>query len=484
MIQNDQIKTALKEYGITDAKEIFYNLSYDELYKHETHPSLEGFEKGFETNTGAVTVDTGIFTGRSPKDKYIVEEEESKDNVWWANPLRKSSDNKPVSEEVWKYLYNISVDQLNGKRVYVQDGFAGTNPDTRLKIRVITEVAWMAHFVKNMFIRPTEEELKDFTPDFVMLNACRTSNSKWQEFNMNSEVYTVFNIKERFAVVGGTWYGGEIKKGFFSMMNYFLPLKGIASMHCSANMGKEGDTAVFFGLSGTGKTTLSADPKRLLIGDDEHGWDDNGVFNFEGGCYAKTINLSKENEPDIYNSIKRDALLENVVYDKSTREILFADGSKTENTRVSYPIYHINNIVKPVSKGGHAKKVIFLTADAFGVLPPVAKLSMDQTQYQFLSGYTAKVAGTERGIKEPTPTFSSCYGKAFLLLHPTVYARELIRKMEQHGSTAYLVNTGWIGGPYGIGKRIDIPSTRAIIDAILDGSIENAEFETLPFFNL
>ena len=480
----DIIKAALKKYGISEPKEIFYNLSYDELYKHETHPSLEGFEKGFETNTGAVTVDTGIFTGRSPKDKYIVEEEESKDNVWWANPLRKSSDNKPVSEEVWKYLYNISVDQLNGKRVYVQDGFAGTNPDTRLKIRVITEVAWMAHFVKNMFIRPTEEELKDFTPDFVMLNACRTSNSKWQEFNMNSEVYTVFNIKERFAVVGGTWYGGEIKKGFFSMMNYFLPLKGIASMHCSANMGKEGDTAVFFGLSGTGKTTLSADPKRLLIGDDEHGWDDNGVFNFEGGCYAKTINLSKENEPDIYNSIKRDALLENVVYDNSTGEILFADGSKTENTRVSYPIYHINNIVKPVSKGGHAKKVIFLTADAFGVLPPVAKLSMDQTQYQFLSGYTAKVAGTERGIKEPTPTFSSCYGKAFLLLHPTVYARELIRKMEQHGSTAYLVNTGWIGGPYGIGKRIDIPSTRAIIDAILDGSIENAEFETLPFFNL
>ena len=480
----DIIKADLKKYGITEPKEIFYNLSYDELYKHETHPSLEGFEKGFETNTGAVTVDTGIFTGRSPKDKYIVEEEESKNNVWWANPLRKSSDNKPVTEEVWKYLYNISVDQLNGKRIYVQDGFAGTNPDTRLKIRVITEVAWMAHFVKNMFIRPTEEELKDFTPDFVMLNACRTSNSKWQEFNMNSEVYTVFNIKERFAVVGGTWYGGEIKKGFFSMMNYFLPLKGIASMHCSANMGKEGDTAVFFGLSGTGKTTLSADPKRLLIGDDEHGWDDNGVFNFEGGCYAKTINLSKENEPDIYNSIKRDALLENVVYDKNTGEILFADGSKTENTRVSYPIYHINNIVKPVSKGGHAKKVIFLTADAFGVLPPVAKLSMDQTQYQFLSGYTAKVAGTERGVKEPTPTFSSCYGKAFLLLHPTVYARELIRKMEQHGSTAYLVNTGWIGGAYGIGKRIDIPSTRAIIDAILDGSIENAEFETLPFFNL
>ncbi len=485
MINNlEPIKEALKGYGITDPKEIYYNLSYEELYKHETDPSLEGFEKGFETNLGAVTVDTGIFTGRSPKDKYIVEEEESKDNVWWANPLRKSSDNKPISEEVWNYLYDNSVNQLNGKRVYVQDGFAGTNPDTRLKIRVVTELAWMAHFVKNMFIRPTEEELKDFTPDFVMLNACKATNKRWQEFNMNSEVYTVFNIKKRFAVVGGTWYGGEIKKGFFSMMNYFLPLKGIASMHCSANMGKEGDTAVFFGLSGTGKTTLSADPKRLLIGDDEHGWDDNGVFNFEGGCYAKTINLSKENEPDIFNSIKRDALLENVVYNENTGEILFADGSKTENTRVSYPIYHINNIVKPVSKGGHAKKVIFLTADAFGVLPPVSKLSMDQTQYQFLSGYTAKVAGTERGVKEPTPTFSSCYGKAFLLLHPTVYARELIRKMEEHGSTAYLVNTGWIGGAYGVGKRIDIPSTRAIIDAILDGSIENAEFETLPFFNL
>ena len=478
----ERIKNALKSYGLDQVEEIYYNLSYDELFKHETNPDLQGFEKGFVTNTGAVTVDTGIYTGRSPKDKYIVKEDESKDNIWWANNLRKSSDNKPVSEDVWNYLYENSVNQLNGKKVYVMDGFAGTNEDTRLKIRVVTEVAWMAHFVKNMFIRPTEDELKDFVPDFVMLNACKTTNKKWQEFNMNSEVYTVFNIKERRAVVGGTWYGGEIKKGFFSIMNYFLPLKGIASMHCSANMGKDGDTAVFFGLSGTGKTTLSADPKRLLIGDDEHGWDDNGVFNFEGGCYAKCINLSKENEPDIYNSIKRDALLENVAYDEKTAEILFADGSKTENTRVSYPIYHINNIVKPVSKGGHAKKIIFLTADAFGVLPPVSKLTNDQTMYQFLSGYTAKVAGTERGIKEPTPTFSSCFGAAFLLLHPTVYARELARKIEAHGSTAYLVNTGWIGGPYGVGRRIDIPSTRAIIDAILDGSLDNAEYDTLPIF--
>jgi len=480
----EKIKAALKSYGIDQAKEIYYNLSYNELYEHETNPALEGFERGFVTNTGAVTVDTGIFTGRSPKDKYIVEENESKGNVWWANPLRKSSDNKPITEAVWKDLYSNSVNQLNGKKIYIMDGFAGTNDDTRLKIRVVTEVAWMAHFVKNMFIRPTEEELKNFEPDFVMLNACKTTNKKWQEHNLHSDVYTVFNIKERRAVVGGTWYGGEIKKGFFSIMNYFLPLKGIASMHCSANMGKEGDTAIFFGLSGTGKTTLSADPKRMLIGDDEHGWDDNGVFNFEGGCYAKCINLSKENEPDIYNSIKRDALLENVAYDEKTSEILFNDGSKTENTRVSYPIYHINNIVKPVSKGGHAKKVIFLTADAFGVLPPVSKLSKDQTMYQFLSGYTAKVAGTERGIKEPTPTFSSCFGAAFLLLHPTVYARELIRKIEAHGSTAYLVNTGWIGGPYGVGKRIDIPSTRAIIDAILDGSLDNAEYEKLPIFGL
>ncbi len=474
----------LSVYGINNVKEIFYNLSYDELFIHETDSNLEGFDKGFVTSTGAVTVDTGIFTGRSPKDKYIVKESESEKHIWWAAPGRKSSDNKPISEEVWKHLSGLSQNQLSGKKLYVTDAFCGTNPNTRLKIRVISEVAWMSHFVKNMFIRPTEKELDDFQPDFVLLNACKTSNPKCREQSLNSEVYAAFNIKERMAVIGGTWYGGEIKKGMFSIMNYFLPLRGIASMHCSANMGKKGDTAIFFGLSGTGKTTLSADPKRLLIGDDEHGWDDEGIFNFEGGCYAKCINLSKENEPDIYNAIKRNALLENVVYDKKTGEIDFKDASKTENTRASYPIYHINNIVKPLSKGGHPKNIIFLTADAFGILPPVAKLTYDQTMYHFLSGYTAKVAGTERGIKEPTPTFSSCFGAAFLLLHPTVYAQELAEKMKQHNSSAYLVNTGWIGGPYGIGKRIDIPSTRAIIDAILEGTLLNTEYEELPVFGL
>jgi phosphoenolpyruvate carboxykinase (ATP) len=483
-INLNQIKQDLKEYGFADVNELYYNLSYDELFTHETDDCLSGFDKGLVTDTGAVAVDTGIFTGRSPKDKYIVRESESEGNVWWKTGERKSSDNKPISEEVWADLYGTAINQLNGKKLYVMDGFAGANLDTRLNIRVVTEVAWMAHFVKNMFIRPTEAELENFKPDFVLLNACKTNDANWKEHNLNSEVFVAFNIKARRAVVGGTWYGGEIKKGFFSIMNYFLPLKGIASMHCSANVGKEGDVAIFFGLSGTGKTTLSADPKRDLIGDDEHGWDNDGVFNFEGGCYAKCINLSKENEPDIYHAIKRDALLENVVFDEATGAIDFASNAKTENTRVSYPIYHINNIVKPVSKAGHAKKIIFLTADAFGVLPPVAKLTKEQTMYYFLTGYTAKVAGTERGIKEPSPTFSSCFGAAFLMLHPTVYARELARKIEEHGSTAYLVNTGWIGGPYGTGKRIDIPSTRAIIDAILDGTLDNAEYEMIPFFNL
>jgi phosphoenolpyruvate carboxykinase (ATP) len=474
----------LSKYGITDVKKIYHNLSYDELFVHETNSELEGFEKGYITQLGAVTVDTGVFTGRSPKDKYIVKEPSSDQNVWWAQTGRKSSDNKPISVETWNHLKGLSVEQLTGKTLYVQDGFAGTNDDTKIRIRLITEVAWMAHFVKNMFIRPTEKELEDFEPDFVIFNACKTTNPKWKEQNLNSDVFVAFNLGAKEACIGGTWYGGENKKGIFSVMNYFLPLKGIASMHCSANMGKDGDVAIFFGLSGTGKTTLSADPNRMLIGDDEHGWDKDGIFNFEGGCYAKTIDLDPAKEPDIYNAIKRDALLENVVFDKESGKIDFADGSKTQNTRVSYPIYHIKNIVKPVSKGGHAKNVIFLTADAFGILPPVSVLTSEQTKYHFLSGYTAKVAGTERGVTEPTPSFSSCFGAAFLMLHPTVYAQVLAKKMAEHGSKAYLVNTGWIGGAYGTGKRIDIRTTRNIINAILDGSLEDVETEVIPVFNL
>ncbi|MCF6365821.1 MAG: phosphoenolpyruvate carboxykinase (ATP) [Bacteroidales bacterium] len=476
-------KLDLSIYGINDVKEIFHNISYEELFKHETDDKLEGFEKGYLTNLDAVTVDTGIFTGRSPKDKYIVKEEENEGNIWWKNEHRPASDNKPISSEIWEDLKATSIKQLSGKKLYVQDGYAGANENTRLKVRFIVEVAWQAHFVKNMFIRPTESELENFEPDFVVFNSSKTSNPNWKAQGLNSDVYAAFNLKEKMAVIGGSWYGGEMKKGIFSVMNYYLPLKGIAAMHCSANVGKDGNTAIFFGLSGTGKTTLSADPDRALIGDDEHGWDDDGIFNFEGGCYAKTIDLDPEKEPDIYKAIKRDALLENVGFDKNG-VIDFADTSKTKNTRVSYPIYHIDNIVKPVSKAGHAKKVIFLTADAFGVLPPVSKLTPDQVKYHFISGYTAKVAGTERGITEPVPSFSACFGAAFLLLDPTKYAEELIRKMEMNGATGYLVNTGWIGGAYGTGKRIDLPSTRAIINAILDGSLDNAEFENLPIFNL
>lgn len=474
----------LENYGITDVHQIFYNLSYDELYHHEMNPHLEGFERGYITNLGAVAVDTGIFTGRSPKDKYIVKEPSTEQHVWWANPGRKSSDNKPISTEIWNHLKDLSIKQLSDKNLYVVDCFAGANADTRLKVRFVMEVAWQAHFVTNMFIRPTEAELSDFEPDFIVLNASKTSNSLWREQGLNSEVFVAFNLAEKMAVIGGTWYGGEMKKGIFSIMNYYLPLKGIASMHCSANMGKNNETAIFFGLSGTGKTTLSTDPHRLLIGDDEHGWDDEGVFNFEGGCYAKCIDLDPAKEPDIYHAIKRDALLENVAFDSETGVIDFSNTSKTENTRVSYPLSHIENIVKPISKGTHPNVVIFLTADAFGVLPPVSKLTKEQTEYHFLSGYTAKLAGTERGVTEPQPSFSSCFGNAFLMLHPTIYANELTRKMEIHGSKAYLINTGWVGGPYGVGKRIDLPTTRAIIDAILDGSIENSDFEILPIFNL
>ncbi|MDR1274430.1 MAG: phosphoenolpyruvate carboxykinase (ATP) [Odoribacteraceae bacterium] len=469
----------LNIYGIKDVKEVVHNPSYEQLFKDETGASLAGFEKGFTTEFGAVNVFTGEFTGRSPKDKYFVMDETTRDTLWWTSDEYKN-DNKPVSPETWKALKEVVAGELSGKKLYVVDAFCGANENTRVKVRFICEVAWQAHFVTNMFIRPTREELERFgEPDFVVLNGSKTTNRDWKAQGMNSENFVVFNLTEKIQLIGGTWYGGEMKKGMFSCMNYWLPLKGIASMHCSANVGKGGDTAIFFGLSGTGKTTLSTDPKRQLIGDDEHGWDDDGVFNFEGGCYAKCINLSKENEPDIWNAIKRDALLENVTVDERGK-VDFSDASRTENTRVSYPIHHIQNIVKPVSKAGHAKKVIFLTADAFGVLPPVSKLTPEQTQYYFLSGFTAKLAGTERGITEPTPTFSACFGAAFLSLHPTKYGQELVKRMEAAGATAYLVNTGWNG----TGKRISIKDTRGIIDAILDGSIDKAATTAIPYFNL
>ena len=470
-------KLDLSQYGINDVQEVIHNPSYELLFEEETKAGLDGYEKGIITESGAVSVDTGIFTGRSPKDKYIVRDDTSRDTVWWSDQGK--NDNKPMSTETWDSLKGLVSTQLSGKRLFVVDTFCGANEDTRLKVRFITEVAWQAHFVKNMFIRPTEEELASFEADFIVMNGAKTTNPNWKEQGLNSENFVAFNLTERMQLIGGTWYGGEMKKGMFSMMNYLLPLRRIASMHCSANVGKDGDTAIFFGLSGTGKTTLSTDPKRQLIGDDEHGWDDNGVFNFEGGCYAKTINLSEENEPDIYKAIRRDALLENVTVDANGK-IDYDDNSKTENTRVSYPIYHIDNIVKPISRAGHAKKVIFLTADAFGVLPPVSKLTPEQTRYYFLSGFTAKLAGTERGITEPTPTFSSCFGAAFLSLHPTQYAEVLTKRMQDSGATAYLVNTGWNG----TGKRISIKATRAIIDAILDGSIDKADTQSLPYFDL
>ncbi len=467
----------LANYGINDPSEIIYQPSYELLYQEETRSDLTGCEAGVVTTFGAVAVDTGEFTGRSPKDKYIVRDDSTRDTFWWADEGK--NDNKPISTETWSELKAVVVGQLSGKRLFVIDTFCGANPDTRLSVRFVTEVAWQAHFVKNMFIRPTDEELAEFAPDFTVLNGAKTTNPHWERQGLNSENFVAFNLTERMQLICGTWYGGEMKKGMFSMMNYLLPLKGIASMHCSANEGENGDVAIFFGLSGTGKTTLSTDPKRKLIGDDEHGWDDKGIFNFEGGCYAKTVSLSEENEPDIYHAIRRDALLENVMTN-ADGEVDFDDRSKTENGRVSYPIYHIDNIVKPVSRGGHANKVIFLSADAYGVLPPVAKLTPEQIEYYFLSGFTAKLAGTERGITEPTPTFSSCFGAAFLSLHPTQYAEVLNKRMKDAGATAYLVNTGWNG----TGKRISISATRGIIDAILDGSIDDGEFDTVPYFNL
>ena len=471
-------KVDLSQYGITGTTEVVYNPSYEDLFAEETKPELEGYEKGQVTELGAVNVRTGIYTGRSPKDKFIVMDENSKDTVWWTSDEYKN-DNHVASKETWNAVKDIALNELSNKRLFVVDAFCGANKDTRMAIRFIVEVAWQAHFVKNMFIVPTDEELANFEPDFVVYNASKAKVENYKELGLNSETAVVFNITSREQVIINTWYGGEMKKGMFSMMNYYLPLKGIASMHCSANTDMEGkNTAIFFGLSGTGKTTLSTDPKRLLIGDDEHGWDDNGVFNFEGGCYAKVINLDKESEPDIYNAIKRDALLENVTLDKDG-VIDFADKSVTENTRVSYPIDHIKNIVRPISAGPAAKNVIFLSADAFGVLPPVSILTPEQTKYYFLSGFTAKLAGTERGITEPTPTFSACFGQAFLELHPTKYAEELVKKMEKSGAKAYLVNTGWNG----TGKRISIKDTRGIIDAILNGDILNAPTKKIPHFN-
>ena len=471
-------KSVLEKYGITGTTEVIYNPSYEVLFEEETKDCLTGFDKGQETELGAVNVMTGIYTGRSPKDKFIVDDENSHDTVWWTSDEYKN-DNKPVTKETWAAVKEIAKKELSNKKLYVVDGFCGANKDTRMAVRFIMEVAWQAHFVKNMFIRPSEEELNEFEPDFIVYNASKAKVDNYKELGLNSETAVVFNVTSREQVIINTWYGGEMKKGMFSRMNYFLPLKGIASMHCSANCDKNGEnTAIFFGLSGTGKTTLSTDPKRLRIGDDEHGWDDNGVFNLEGGCYAKVINLDKESEPDIYNAIKRNALLENVTVAEDGK-IDFADKSVTENTRVSYPIDHIENIVKPISHAPAAKQVIFLSADAFGVLPPVSILTPEQTKYYFLSGFTAKLAGTERGITEPTPTFSACFGQAFLELHPTKYAEELAKKMEKSGAKAYLVNTGWNG----TGKRISIKDTRGIIDAILDGSINSAPTKQIPLFS-
>ena len=468
----------LTKYGITGTVEIVHNPSYDVLFAEETKAGLEGFEKGQVTELGAVNVMTGIYTGRSPKDKFLVKDATSENTVWWTSEEYKN-ENKPVTTETWNVLKELAAKELSNKKLYVVDGFCGANEATCLKVRFIIEVAWQAHFVTNMFIRPSKEQLENFEPDFVVYNASKAKVENYKELGLNSETAVVFNLTTKEQVILNTWYGGEMKKGMFSMMNYFNPLRGIASMHCSANTNmEETESAIFFGLSGTGKTTLSTDPKRKLIGDDEHGWDNEGVFNYEGGCYAKVINLDKESEPDIYNAIKRDALLENVTVDANGK-IDFADKSTTENTRVSYPIYHINNIVKPVSKGPHAHQVIFLSADAFGVLPPVSILNPEQAQYYFLSGFTAKLAGTERGITEPTPTFSACFGAAFLSLHPTKYAEELVKKMEMTGAKAYLVNTGWNGS----GKRISIKDTRGIIDAILDGSIDKAPTKVIPYFD-
>ncbi|QQV02885.1 MULTISPECIES: phosphoenolpyruvate carboxykinase (ATP) [Chryseobacterium] len=473
-MKNAKIIQDLQKLGIKGDYELIYNPSYEELYQAEVSPENQGFEKAEVTESGAVSVKTGIFTGRSPKDRYIVKDDVTKDTIFWDGKV-----NLPTTPEIFDSCKDLVLDQLSSaKKIYVVDTFCGTNADTRLKVRFIVEVAWQAHFVTNMFIRPSHYELENYgEPDFTVINGSKTTNPNWEAQELNSENFVMFNLTQKLQIIGGTWYGGEMKKGMFAMMNYYLPLKGMASMHCSANVGEDGDVALFFGLSGTGKTTLSADPKRYLIGDDEHGWDNNGVFNYEGGCYAKVIDLSAEKEPDIFRAIKRDALLENVVVNNGVCD--YSDGSVTENTRVSYPIYHINKIVLP-SKAGHAKKIVYLSADAFGVLPPVSVLDENQAQYHFLCGYTSKLAGTERGITAPEPSFSPAFGEAFLTLHPTMYSKTLIGKMKEHGAKAYLVNTGWNG----TGKRISLKDTRAIIDAIIDGSIENADKVRLPIMNL
>lgn len=473
-MKNAKIIQDLQKLGIRGDYELIYNPSYEELYQAEVSPDNQGFEKAELTESGAVSVETGIFTGRSPKDRYIVQDDVTKDTIFWDGKV-----NLPTTPEIFDSCKDLVLDQLSSsKKIYVVDTFCGTNEDTRLKVRFIMEVAWQAHFVTNMFIRPSHYDLQNYgEPDFTVINGSKTTNPNWEEQGLHSENFIMFNLTEKLQIIGGTWYGGEMKKGMFAMMNYYLPLKGMASMHCSANVGEKGDVALFFGLSGTGKTTLSADPKRYLIGDDEHGWDNKGVFNYEGGCYAKVIDLSEEKEPDIFRAIKRDALLENVVVKDGVCD--YSDGSITENTRVSYPIYHINKIVLP-SKAGHAQKIVYLSADAFGVLPPVSILDENQAQYHFLCGYTSKLAGTERGITSPEPSFSPAFGEAFLTLHPTMYSKTLIGKMKEHGAKAYLVNTGWNG----TGKRISLKDTRAIIDAIIDGSIENADKTVIPIMNL
>lgn len=474
-MKNISVIKDLHDIGITGYHQVVYNPSYEELYQAEINPKNKGFERGTETTSGCISVSTGVFTGRSPKDRYIVEDDITRDTIYWDGTV-----NVPTTQGIWNDCKKVVLKQLStSKKLYVVDAFCGTNKDTRLKVRFIMEVAWQAHFVTNMFIRPSIHELDNFgEPDFVIMNGSKAVNKKWEQHGLNSENFVMFNLTEKIQIIGGTWYGGEMKKGMFAMMNYYLPLKGMASMHCSANVGDDGDVAVFFGLSGTGKTTLSADPKRFLIGDDEHGWDDQGVFNYEGGCYAKVINLTEENEPDIWRAIKRDALLENVVVEDDGT-VDYDDNSITENTRVSYPIYNINKIVLP-SKAGHASKIIYLSADAFGVLPPVSILNEDQAQYHFLCGYTSKLAGTERGITEPTPSFSPAFGEAFLTLHPTMYSKTLVSKMKQHNAKAYLVNTGWNG----TGERMSLKDTRAIIDAIIDGSIDQADTIQIPYLNL